>query len=77
MTDQLDPPTASITDIGADDLLRSEGVTVAPVSYVLSDAPGPLDTEQLRVLDAWWRAANYLSVGQIYPSWIGRSGRRT
>jgi xylulose-5-phosphate/fructose-6-phosphate phosphoketolase len=66
MTDQLDPPTASITDIGADDLLRSEGVTVAPVSYVLSDAPGPLDTEQLRVLDAWWRAANYLSVGQIY-----------
>jgi len=26
----------------------------------------PLDQEQLRVLDAYWRAANYLSVGQIY-----------
>jgi xylulose-5-phosphate/fructose-6-phosphate phosphoketolase len=28
--------------------------------------PGPLDDEQLRRIDAWWRAANYLSVGQIY-----------
>ncbi|MGN6128841.1 MAG: phosphoketolase, partial [Nocardioidaceae bacterium] len=26
----------------------------------------PLDDEQLRRIDAWWRAANYLSVGQIY-----------
>src|SRR5581483_5138552 len=25
----------------------------------------PLRTEELRLLDAWWRAANYLSVGQI------------
>jgi len=29
-------------------------------------ATGPLDGEQLRRIDAWWRAANYLSVGQIY-----------
>src|SRR5215204_6029925 len=27
---------------------------------------GPLDPELLRKLDAWWRAANYLSVGQTY-----------
>ena len=27
---------------------------------------GPLDDEELRLLDAWFRAANYLSVGQIY-----------
>ena len=27
---------------------------------------GRLDPEELRLLDAWWRAANYLSVGQIY-----------
>ncbi|MHB1142723.1 MAG: phosphoketolase family protein [Sulfuricaulis sp.] len=27
---------------------------------------GPLAPEALRLLDAWWRAANYLSVGQIY-----------
>lgn len=26
----------------------------------------PLRPEQLRRMDAWWRAANYLSVGQIY-----------
>ena len=27
---------------------------------------GPLSPEALRKIDAWWRAANYLSVGQIY-----------
>jgi xylulose-5-phosphate/fructose-6-phosphate phosphoketolase len=26
----------------------------------------PLSADQLRLIDAWWRAANYLSVGQIY-----------
>src|SRR5947209_62577 len=26
----------------------------------------PLDTDELALLEAWWRAANYLSVGQIY-----------
>src|SRR3954470_8768155 len=28
--------------------------------------PGPLGEEELRGIDAYWRAANYLSVGQIY-----------
>ena len=27
---------------------------------------GALSAEQLTGIDAWWRAANYLSVGQIY-----------
>ncbi len=27
---------------------------------------GPLDADELRRIDAYWRAANYLSVGQIY-----------
>ncbi|MFZ4754439.1 MAG: phosphoketolase family protein [Miltoncostaeaceae bacterium] len=27
---------------------------------------GPLDPSELALIDAWWRAANYLSVGQIY-----------
>jgi xylulose-5-phosphate/fructose-6-phosphate phosphoketolase len=27
---------------------------------------GPLSDDQLRLIDAYWRAANYLSVGQIY-----------
>jgi xylulose-5-phosphate/fructose-6-phosphate phosphoketolase len=26
----------------------------------------PLSKDELRLMDAWWRAANYLSVGQIY-----------
>ena len=26
----------------------------------------PLEAEELRLIDAYWRAANYLSVGQIY-----------
>jgi xylulose-5-phosphate/fructose-6-phosphate phosphoketolase len=30
------------------------------------DSPGPLSAEEGRLLDAYWRAANYLSVGQIY-----------
>ncbi len=30
------------------------------------DSPGPLSGEELRALDHYWRAANYLSVGQIY-----------
>jgi xylulose-5-phosphate/fructose-6-phosphate phosphoketolase len=37
--------------------------TVTPVS---TDRPPVLSLEQCRALDAWWRAANYLSVGQIY-----------
>src|SRR3954469_15243415 len=28
--------------------------------------PQPLSHEELGLLDAWWRAANYLTVGQIY-----------
>src|SRR5205823_2931939 len=27
---------------------------------------GPLAPDELRTIDAWWRAANYLSVAQIY-----------
>src|ERR1700761_3092813 len=31
-----------------------------------SAAQGPLSDSELEAIDAWWRAANYLSVGQIY-----------
>src|SRR5881394_1041152 len=31
-----------------------------------SPAKGPLDAASLHKIDAWWRAANYLSVGQTY-----------
>ena len=53
-------------DTSPDDDSISHGVTIAPTAYHLADAEGPLDPEELRLLDAWWRAANYLSVGQIY-----------
>ena len=38
-------------------------------SAVTSDATisaNPLSTDELRKMNAYWRAANYLSVGQIY-----------
>jgi xylulose-5-phosphate/fructose-6-phosphate phosphoketolase len=35
-------------------------------SGVPATGGGPLSAEQLRLIDAYWRAANYLSVGQIY-----------
>jgi xylulose-5-phosphate/fructose-6-phosphate phosphoketolase len=39
-----------------------------PLSANLSDVreSKPLSSEELRKIDAYWRAANYLSVGQIY-----------
>jgi len=33
-----------------------------------SSSPQPLAAAELQTLDGWWRAANYLSVGQIYLS---------
>src|SRR5438067_3604876 len=32
----------------------------------MSGASQPLTTDEVRLIDAYWRAANYLSVGQIY-----------
>ncbi|MEU2348480.1 phosphoketolase family protein [Modestobacter sp. NPDC049651] len=41
--------------------------TTAPRQSPTHDtAAGPLDADELRLIEAWWRAANYLSVGQIY-----------
>jgi len=40
-----------------------------PLSAAISDVnrdSKPLSSEELRKIDAYWRAANYLSVGQIY-----------
>ena len=31
-----------------------------------TETAGPISHDELRLLDTWWRAANYLSVGQIY-----------
>src|SRR4051812_21035463 len=53
-------------DTSADFDSTARGETIAPRRYELSDVPGPLSREELAAVDAWWRAANYLSVGQIY-----------
>src|SRR3954471_2431802 len=53
-------------DTSADYEGAGGGETVAPEPYTLSDAPGPLSHDELASVDAWWRAANYLAVGQIY-----------
>ncbi len=53
-------------DTSADDDAAGEGVSRPPEPYELHEAEGPLQRDELIALDAWWRAANYLAVGQIY-----------
>ncbi|MFD0363938.1 phosphoketolase [Nocardia sp. GCM10030253] len=53
-------------DTSADNVDSSGGATIAPRPYLLGDEPGPLERDELASIDAWWRAANYLAVGQIY-----------
>ena len=53
-------------ETAADGRVSSTGETVAPVPYSVSGATGPLSRDELALIDAWWRAANYLAVGQIY-----------
>ncbi|MEU5763771.1 phosphoketolase family protein [Nocardia sp. NPDC047648] len=53
-------------DTSADNVGSTGGRTVAPRPYRLTDVPGPLERDELASIDAWWRAANYLAVGQIY-----------
>src|SRR5690625_1085411 len=36
------------------------------MSVEAQSADQPLTSEELGSIDAWWRAANYLAVGQIY-----------
>src|SRR5437762_11219925 len=46
---------------------RDVMATPAPVgSAKSSESQQPLSREELRKMHAYWRAANYLSVGQIY-----------
>ncbi|MFJ4658961.1 phosphoketolase [Nocardia sp. NPDC088792] len=57
---------STTSDTAADNITSGSGETVAPPGYRLGEAPGPLAPEELVAVDAWWRAANYLAVGQIY-----------
>ncbi|PKV77296.1 phosphoketolase family protein [Nocardia fluminea] len=56
----------TLGDTAADNVGDGQGETIAPKPYVLTDAPGPLSRDELVAIDAWWRASNYLAVGQIY-----------
>jgi xylulose-5-phosphate/fructose-6-phosphate phosphoketolase len=53
-------------DTSADNQADGNGETRDPQPYELHDQEGPLRPDELAAVDAWWRAANYLSVGQIY-----------
>jgi len=53
-------------DTSSDNVPSAHGETIAPTPYALGSPDGPLTPDQLRRIDAWWRAANYLAVGQIY-----------
>ena len=46
----------------------SSAVADAPQKAVTSESalPTPLSPDLLKKMDAWWRAANYLNIGQIY-----------
>jgi xylulose-5-phosphate/fructose-6-phosphate phosphoketolase len=39
---------------------------IAIMTTVTESAQTPLSADELALIDQWWRAANYLSVGQIY-----------
>src|SRR5512138_1787768 len=50
-------------------LSRSRGCSAGSApkrGYGVEGMAETLDSGELRLIDAWWRAANYLSVGQIY-----------
>jgi xylulose-5-phosphate/fructose-6-phosphate phosphoketolase len=53
-------------DTAADDDRGGAGRSRPPEPYELGLPEGPLSSDELRCIDAWWRAANYLAVGQIY-----------
>src|SRR5665647_2132271 len=48
--------------------MRTQTTTKVPASTTAWSArpAGPLSDDTLELVDAWWRAANYLSIGQIY-----------
>ena len=53
-------------DTSSDNESAGGGETRPPRPYELGTPEGPLGAEELADIDAWWRAANYLAVGQIY-----------
>jgi phosphoketolase len=48
--------------------IRSSAVNVTASLQTSALAGATPSPDKLRKMDAWWRAANYLNVGQIYLS---------
>ena len=46
-------------------LVEGGSLTSTPEAGIVVDGR-PLSDEEVRLINAYWRAANYLSVGQIY-----------
>ncbi len=61
----MNEPAKSNSGIAESDAPRKAGVRKKKVTSP-SIAPDQLSPELLRKMDAWWRAANYLNIGQIY-----------
>ena len=53
------------TDTTAGSTPDSTGATLGPASHFLTERAGALDGEELRFIDAWSCAANFLSVDEI------------
>ena len=60
------PPYARAARTGVGVKKVGNGACRTKPGGVMKPETGPLSTEELRKMDAYWRAANYLSVGQIY-----------
>ncbi len=60
------PPKPPFRRVTEDPAMTPEQTTATQAAGPAETAPGPLSAEELRLIDAYWRAANYLSVGQIY-----------
>jgi hypothetical protein len=45
---------------------QAPNLDIVATHRVVPNSPPHLDVRELENLDRWWRAANYLSVGQIY-----------
>ena len=70
MTEPFSPngtdPASAVSDGSASsDPIHLAGADVASQGWTYR-SPAPLDAHSLAQIDAWWRAANYLSIGQIY-----------
>ena len=64
MTDMLDAPASAPTDEPATP--AAPGQAAAEASEELTRRLAEPTEDELAALDAWWRANNYLTVGQIY-----------